>query len=86
MARSKGKLDKPISREIEDWGGSGREGKRSLMITLNPAGFFTFRLKQCQQEYDLDFASAFSLAMKRWANKKIVEDKQAREARRKGLA
>ena len=79
------KLKKPVTREVEDWGGSGREGKRSLMITLNPAGFISFRLKSCQQDYDLDFASAFSLATKRWANKKIIEDKREKEARKAGL-
>ena len=80
------KLNKPVSRTVEDWGGSGREGKRSITITLNPAGFISFRLKKCQQVYDLDFASAFSLAMKRWATKKMIEDKKQREARRAGFA
>lgn len=80
------KLTKPVTRVVEDWGGFGKEGKRSLSVTLNPAGFITFRLKSCQQEYDLDFSSAFSLAMKRWAMKKMVEDKKEKEARRAGLA
>jgi hypothetical protein len=80
------RLTKSVTRVVEDWGGTGREGKRSLSITLNPAGFITFRLKSCQQEYDLDFSSAFSLAMKRWAMKKMVQDQKDREARRTGLA
>jgi len=82
------KLAKPVTREhMRDGGyGTGRDSKRPLLVTLNPAGFVTFRLKGTRQEYDLDFGSAYVLAVRRWADKKNAEVKREREMRRQGLA
>ena len=64
------KLEKPLVREVAGWANIGeKDGNRSLVVTLNPAGFITFRIKGRQQSYDLDFASAYHLAVKRWALK-----------------
>ena len=55
---------------MEAWGGGTcKEARRSMIITLNPAGFISFRPKGTRQEVDLDVASAYSLAVKRNANK-----------------
>lgn len=82
------KLEKPVTRAYEREGGfgTGRDSKRPLLVTLSPAGFITFRLKGTRQEYDLDFGSAFTIAVRRWADKKNAEVKREREMRRQGLA
>jgi len=76
------KLNKPVTREITGWAAIGeKDGNRPLIVTLNPAGFLTFRLKGRQQSYDLDFSSAYHTAVKRWAMKKIEENKRDKEIR-----
>jgi hypothetical protein len=81
------KLNKPVSRELEDWGGTtSREAKRAMVITLSPAGFISFRSKGMRQEYDLDIASAYSLAVKRYASKMHEQGVREKEIKKQGLS
>ena len=83
------KLKDPVTREVAEWARDrpcGKDGKRPLLVTLNPAGFVTFRLKGLRQSYDLDFASAYMLAVRRFSEKALAESRKARAMRRAGLA
>jgi hypothetical protein len=81
------KLTKPVTRMLEDWsdGSHGRDRNRPLMVTLNPAGFITFRLWKFKQAYDLSFGMAFHMAVKRFSDRQIMENKKKRAARKAGL-
>lgn len=82
------KLNKPVTREVVEWnkGGMGRDGNRSLLVTLNPGGFITFRLKGLHQEYDIDMSGVYTLAVRRWADKQMIEKKKQKQLRKQGLA
>lgn len=81
------KLNKPVSRELDDWGGgTAKEARRSMVITLNPAGFISFRPKGTRTEYDLDISAAYALAVRRHANKVHEQEMREKESRRNGLS
>lgn len=82
------KLNKPVTREVVEWnkGAMGKDGKRSLIITLNPGGFISFRLKGLRQDYDIDMAGVYTSAVRRWADKQMIEKKRQKVLRKQGLA
>lgn len=81
------KLNKPVSRELDDWGGGTcKEARRAMVITLNPAGFISFRPKGTQQVVDLDIAAAYALAVRRHANKVFEQKMRDKESKRNGLS
>ena len=81
-------LTKLVTREYQREGGFGfgKNAKRPMLITLNPAGFLSFRLKGTRQEYDLDIAMAYAMAVRKWADKKNADVRREKEMRRRGLA
>jgi hypothetical protein len=81
------KLTKPVSRELDDWGGGfSRDARRPMVITLMPAGFISFRPKGTRHSYDLDVAHAYAVAAKRFADKAHAVRMKERESRRQGLS
>ncbi len=82
------KLTKPVTREIAEWnkGGVGKDGRRPLLVTLNPGGFISFRLKGLRQDYDIDMSGVYTLAVRRWADKQMIEKKREKQMRKQGLA
>ena len=81
------KLTKLVSREVGEWGATnGREARRAMIVSLNPAGFISFRPKGTRTDYDLDIASAYSLAVKRHAGKEAQAKAMEKEKRKQGLA
>jgi hypothetical protein len=81
------KLTKPVSRELDDWGGgTSRDAKRPMVITLNPAGFLSFRPKGTRQSFDLDVAHAYAVAVKGFVAKAHERRMKEKESKRRGLS
>ena len=79
------RLTKPVSRIVENWSNTA-DGKRPLVVTLNPAGFISVRLKGLHDEYDIGFESVYVAAVRRFADKQRKEKQQEKELKREGLA
>lgn len=75
------KLTKPVSRELPNWnrhgiGLNGRDNKRSLIVTLEPCGVISFRLKGLQSEYTVGIERVFERAMKETTIKLVEANKR----------
>lgn len=74
------KLTKSVSRELDNWcqkgsvGLNGKDSKRPLVITMEPCGLISFRLKGLQSEYNIDIERVFAIAAKDTALKVIQKD------------
>ena len=63
-------LKKQVTREFERWSGdgcSGKDSKRPLVVTLDPAGFISLRLKGLRDCYDIEVGAVYAMAVKRKA-------------------
>ena len=85
------KLKTPVSRELENWsqkgsvGLNGKDAKRNLVVTLEPCGLISFRLKGLQSEYVIDIERVFALAAKETALKTIQRDNQERRVMKEAM-
>jgi hypothetical protein len=86
------KLTKPVSRELKEWkrkgfvGLNGKDARRNLIVTLEPAGLFSFRLKGLQSEYVIDVERVFALAVKEAALKSIQDSKREEQIMKQSVS
>jgi hypothetical protein len=64
------KLNKKITREVENWChkgvfGLGGASSRSLLVSLEPGNIISFREKGTRTSYDIDIETVYNMAVKR---------------------
>ena len=84
------KLKTLVSRELESdaWnrkrlvGLNGKDSARNLVVTLEPCGLISFRLKGLQSSYEVDIERVFAMAVRDTALKAVQDARREKEIER----